>query len=212
MGKDMERVTLVSYSDIQTLPDLSCYVTLPGPYPAVKMALKYQARPKVAPEFIPRTLDEQADARLSLALAAREDESRSLAGLFTPDTPVAAAEKVETPAVASALSAPADVPVAPVVPAVVGPATSGAPAVKSGSSATAVGVGGTEQELATKAEDAEELPPGIDVSGEVVDWDAFEAWQAEQDGLSGKDMQRREEVNINVHRSPEKDLEPGDNL
>lgn len=212
VGKDMERVTLVSYSDIQTLPDLSCYVTLPGPYPAVKMALKYQARPKVAPEFIPRTLDEQADARLSLALAAREDESRCLAGLFTPDTPVAAAEKVETPAVASALSAPVDVPVAPVVRAVVRPATSGAPAVKSGSSAAAVGVGGTEQELATKAEDAEELPPGIDVSGEVVDWDAFEAWQAEQEGLSGKDMQRREEVNINVHRSPEKDLEPGDNL
>ena len=40
--QDMERVTTVSYSDVQTLPDLSCYVTLPGPYPAVKMALKYQ--------------------------------------------------------------------------------------------------------------------------------------------------------------------------
>ncbi len=35
-GKDMERQTLVSYSDIQSLPDLTCYVTLPGPYPAVK--------------------------------------------------------------------------------------------------------------------------------------------------------------------------------
>ncbi|HBU8831950.1 TPA: type IV secretion system DNA-binding domain-containing protein, partial [Klebsiella pneumoniae] len=40
-GKEKERETLVSYSDIQTLPDLSCYVTLPGPYPAVKLALKY---------------------------------------------------------------------------------------------------------------------------------------------------------------------------
>ncbi|VFS91375.1 DNA transport protein TraD [Raoultella planticola] len=30
-GKEKERETLVSYSDIQTLPDLSCYVTLPGP-------------------------------------------------------------------------------------------------------------------------------------------------------------------------------------
>ncbi len=28
-GKEKERETLVSYSDIQTLPDLSCYVTLP---------------------------------------------------------------------------------------------------------------------------------------------------------------------------------------
>ncbi len=208
VGKDMERVTLVSYSDIQTLPDLSCYITLPGPYPAVKMALKYQPRPKVAPEFIPRTLDEQADARLSLALAAREDESRSLAGLFTPDIPVAAAEKVETTVVASGPLVPVDVPVAP-APPVARPETSGAPPLKSGSSAAAVGVGGTEQELVSKAEEAEELPPGINVSGEVVDRDAFEAWQAEQEGLSGKDRQRREEVNINVHRSPEKGLEPG---
>lgn len=45
-GKEMERVTLVSYSDIQSLPDLTCYVTLPGPYPAVKLALKYQNVPK----------------------------------------------------------------------------------------------------------------------------------------------------------------------
>lgn len=29
-GKEKERETLVSYSDIQTLPDLSCYVTLPA--------------------------------------------------------------------------------------------------------------------------------------------------------------------------------------
>lgn len=28
----LERVKLVSYSDIQTLTDLSCYVTLPEPY------------------------------------------------------------------------------------------------------------------------------------------------------------------------------------
>ncbi|WP_250377879.1 hypothetical protein, partial [Escherichia coli] len=28
--------------DIQSLPDLTCYVTLPGPYPAVKLSLKYQ--------------------------------------------------------------------------------------------------------------------------------------------------------------------------
>ncbi|EHX54977.1 DNA transport domain protein [Escherichia coli DEC13D] len=85
VGKDMGRVTLVSYSDVQTLPDLSCYVTLPGPYPAVKMALKYQQRPKVAPEFIPRTIDGKAEERLNAALAAREHESRSIAMLFEPD-------------------------------------------------------------------------------------------------------------------------------
>ena len=35
------------------------------------------------------------------------------------------------------------------------------------------------------------------------------AGQAEQDELSPQERQRREEVNINVHRAPEKDLEPG---
>lgn len=72
-----------------------------------------------------------------------------------------------------------------------------------------------EPELKTKAEEAEQLPPGISESGEVVDMAAWEAWQAEQaeqaeqDELSPQERQRREEVNINVHRAPEKDLEPG---
>ncbi|HBA6180290.1 TPA: type IV conjugative transfer system coupling protein TraD, partial [Escherichia coli] len=86
-GKDMERQTLVSYSDIQSLPDLTCYVTLPGPYPAVKLSLKYQARPKVAPEFIPRDINPEMENRLSAVLAAREAEGRQMASLFEPDVP-----------------------------------------------------------------------------------------------------------------------------
>ncbi|ENF4402436.1 conjugal transfer protein TraD, partial [Shigella sonnei] len=86
-GKDMERQTLVSYSDIQSLPDLTCYVTLPGPYPAVKLSLKYQERPKVAPEFIPRDINPEMENRLSAVLAAREAEGRQMASLFEPDVP-----------------------------------------------------------------------------------------------------------------------------
>ncbi|HBH5252334.1 TPA: type IV conjugative transfer system coupling protein TraD, partial [Escherichia coli] len=86
-GKDMERQTLVSYSDIQSLPDLTCYVTLPGPYPAVKLSLKYQTRPKVAPEFIPRDINPEMENRLSAVLAAREAEGRQMASLFEPDVP-----------------------------------------------------------------------------------------------------------------------------
>ncbi|WP_032426667.1 type IV secretion system DNA-binding domain-containing protein, partial [Klebsiella pneumoniae] len=86
-GKEKERETLVSYSDIQTLPDLSCYVTLPGPYPAVKLALKYKPRPKIAEGFIPRTLDARVDARLSALLEAREAEGSLARALFTPDAP-----------------------------------------------------------------------------------------------------------------------------
>jgi type IV conjugative transfer system coupling protein TraD len=86
-GKEKERETLVSYSDIQTLPDLSCYVTLPGPYPAVKLALKYKSRPKIAEGFILRNLDTRTDARLDTLLEAREAESSHARTLFTPDAP-----------------------------------------------------------------------------------------------------------------------------
>ncbi len=82
-GKEKERETLVSYSDIQTLPDLSCYVTLPGPYPAVKLALKYKPRPKIAEGFIPRTLDARVDARLSALLEARGKLKAALPGRFS---------------------------------------------------------------------------------------------------------------------------------
>ncbi|MEZ2578068.1 type IV conjugative transfer system coupling protein TraD [Buttiauxella ferragutiae] len=202
VGKDMERVTLVSYSDIQTLPDLSCYITLPGPYPAVKMALKYQPRAKIAPDFIPRRLDEKADERLNAALAAREDESRHLASLFEPDEATIALAKEGTPAEPSQHHV--DASENEISPA---PVTATAPA--SAAASTVSATGGTEQELRTKAEEAEQLPPGIDESGEVVDMAEWEAWQAEQEQLSQQGMQRREEVNINVHRAPEKDLEPG---
>ncbi|EHI7834180.1 type IV secretion system DNA-binding domain-containing protein, partial [Salmonella enterica] len=97
-GKEMERVTLVSYSDIQSLPDLTCYVTLPGPYPAVKLALKYQERPKVAPEFIPREMNPEAEARLSAVLAAREAEVRQMSSLFEPDTEAVAPTAAEAQA------------------------------------------------------------------------------------------------------------------
>ncbi len=81
-GKKKERETLVSYSDIQTLPDLSCYVTLPGPYPAVKLALKYKPRPKITEGFIPRRLDTRVDARLSALLEEREAEGSLAGGTF----------------------------------------------------------------------------------------------------------------------------------
>jgi type IV conjugative transfer system coupling protein TraD len=39
-GKEEERVNIVSHTDVQKLEDLECFVTLPGDYPVVKMALK----------------------------------------------------------------------------------------------------------------------------------------------------------------------------
>ncbi|HFG7810243.1 TPA: type IV conjugative transfer system coupling protein TraD [Salmonella enterica subsp. enterica serovar Java] len=196
-GKEMERVTLVSYSDIQSLPDLTCYVTLPGPYPAVKLALKYQERPKVAPEFIPREMNPEAEARLSAVLAAREAEGRQMASLFEPD------KEAVTPAVTEAQ---AEQPQQPAH-------ASGKKTSSDTSSSGHSPVGGISPELETKAEEADPLPPGIDESGEVMDMAAYEAWQAEQEVNVQQQMQRREEVNINVHRArTEDEPEPGDDF
>ncbi len=56
------------------------------------------------------------------------------------------------------------------------------------------------------------LPPGISESGEVVDMTAYEAWQQENHPDIQQQMQRREEVNINVHRERGEDVEPGDDF
>ncbi|CAK7551802.1 Coupling protein TraD (plasmid) [Escherichia coli] len=195
-GKDMERQTLVSYSDIQSLPDLTCYVTLPGPYPAVKLSLKYQTRPKVAPEFIPRDINPEMENRLSAVLAAREAEGRQMASLFEPDVPeVVSGEDVTQ----------AEQPQQPVSPAIND---------KKSDAGVNVPAGGIEQELKMKPEEEmeQQLPPGISESGEVVDMAVYEAWQREQNPDIQQKMQRREEVNINVHRERGENVEPGDDF
>ncbi|MBL3842566.1 type IV secretion system DNA-binding domain-containing protein [Escherichia coli] len=74
--------------------------------------------------------------------------------------------------------------------------------------------GGIEQELKMKPEEEmeQQLPPGISESGEVVDMAAYEAWQQENHPDTQQQMQRREEVNINVHRERGEDVEPGDDF
>ena len=73
---------------------------------------------------------------------------------------------------------------------------------------------GIEQELKMKPEEEmeQQLPPGISESGEVVDMAAYEAWQQENHPDIQQQMQRREEVNINVHRERGEDVEPGDDF
>lgn len=219
VGKDMERVTLVSYSDIQTLPDLTCYITLPGPYPAVKLPLKYQTRPKVAPEFIARTIDTDAETHLSAVLAAREEEGRGIAELFTPDTaaaepaatenkPVAETPTQTTPPVAPRSVENAAKPAPKVSPKAAAPAAAASTTATSATAAAGVApVGGVEQEL---EEHEEALPPGIDSQGELVDPDAYARWQAEHEANGQRTMQRREEVNINHGQSSHDDVEVGD--
>ncbi|EDR6909775.1 conjugal transfer protein TraD, partial [Salmonella enterica subsp. enterica serovar Hadar] len=77
-----------------------------------------------------------------------------------------------------------------------------------------VPAGGIEQELKMKPEEEmeQQLPPGLSESGEVVDMAAYEAWQQENHPDIQQQMQRREEVNINVHRERGEDVEPGDDF
>ncbi|MEF3210463.1 type IV secretion system DNA-binding domain-containing protein [Klebsiella pneumoniae] len=248
-GKEKERETLVSYSDIQTLPDLSCYVTLPGPYPAVKLALKYKPRPKIAEGFIPRTLDARVDARLSALLEAREAEGSLARALFTPDTPEPGPadtnshageqpEPVSPPAPAVMTVTPAPVKSPPTtkrpaaepsvrateppvlrgttVPLIKPKAAAAATAASTASSAgaPAAAAGGTEQELAQQsAEQGQDmLPAGMNEDGVIEDMQAYDAWLADEQ--TQRDMQRREEVNINhSHRHDEQDdVEIGGNF
>nr|QNL32190.1 IncF plasmid conjugative transfer protein TraD [Raoultella ornithinolytica] len=244
-GKEKERETLVSYSDIQTLPDLSCYVTLPGPYPAVKLALKYKPRPKIAEGFIQRRLDTRMDGRLSAQLEAREAEGSHARMLFTPDevakdegdtgnspeaikpagdripTPVNATPPEKTPPAEASGNAPVTpqpatpamrvttVPLTrprPVVPA------SGATAVAAATDVSAATSGGTAQELAQQPVEADQnmLPAGMNEDGVIEDMQAYDAWlEGEQ---IQRDMQRREEVNINHSRSEQDDIEIGGNF
>ncbi|MFV4848029.1 type IV conjugative transfer system coupling protein TraD (plasmid) [Edwardsiella tarda] len=211
VGKDMERVTLVSYSDIQTLPDLTCFVTLPGPYPAIKLALKYQPRPRIAQEFIPRVIDTDAEARLSAVLAAREEEGRSIDGLFESDSQADAGVRPSQPT-------PVDsqpITVAPRHTPATTAAAAAVAAVQGGADTVAAMGGGVErdlQELLPSAQSEQQeaaLPPGIDAQGEIVDPDAYAAWQADQSSHALRDKQRLEEVNVN-HSHVVSDEELGD--
>ncbi len=191
VGKDLERMQLVSYSDIQTLPDLCCYVTLPGPYPAVRLQMVYKKVRQVAHPYEPRKMDAAADGRLVSAIEMREAETGNMDALFAA-TPILPAVSATSPADAlgSVVSKmPADKPTSE--PAVV---------------ATGTAAAGQEAELKNKPaakpteEEHAELPPGISGDGEVVDSAQYEAWQAEQEVMGQQAMQRREENNINIDR------------
>ncbi|WP_273855276.1 type IV secretion system DNA-binding domain-containing protein [Serratia liquefaciens] len=88
-SKDEVRELLVSYSDVQKLNDLQCYVTLPGDYPVVKMDIKYKAMRQVAEGRIDRNVEEIFDPEIEQSIAQAEAEANGqldamLDRLFTP--------------------------------------------------------------------------------------------------------------------------------
>ncbi|EOI7436108.1 hypothetical protein OZ691_004531, partial [Yersinia enterocolitica] len=118
------------------------------------------------------------------------EERRELNVLFTP--PSSVVEMSE--------------PVAESPSATVNSTTADTTAKQSGANdadvAVSTGSGGVEQEIGQEA--VSETPPGISNEGEVMDWEAYEAWQQSQHQT--QTQVRREEVNIN---RPVREL-PGD--
>ena len=76
-SKQQEDVDLVNYSDVQKLPDLTCYITLPGEYPVIKHAMKYEKLKVVAEEFIPRQVNDSLDQEIEAEI----DERLSMGAL-----------------------------------------------------------------------------------------------------------------------------------
>lgn len=188
-GKDEERVSIVSYSDVQGLEDLQCFVTLPGKYPVVRLTLKYQPLPKVAEGILERDVKTSLDPEIEQEISQQESSERLAARkLFIPsDTQV----KTDP--------APAGNPVS----------VSPAPAV-AGPDSSSTGTSGENADVTDKPARGggreNEIPHGVSTEGEVVDMEAYEAWQQEtQHGT--RDEVRREEVNINHHPSHEIDME-----
>ena len=187
-GKEEERVNIVSYSDVQSLNDLQCYVTLPGSYPVVKLTMKYEAMPEVAAPLVLRDVQTSLDLAIEDELNRRtEEERRSLDGLFNPVKLVAKNPPQQTaPPGATQPTGSSSIP-----------SSSGATvnitssvAVVADSSATSAGTQRNREQNVQPI-----IPPGLNSDGEVVDFAAYEAWA--QPTHKTRDMTRREEVNIN---------------
>ncbi|TYE66100.1 type IV conjugative transfer system coupling protein TraD, partial [Klebsiella pneumoniae] len=92
-------------------------------------------------------------------------------------------------------------------------AAAGTAATASSAGTPAAAAGGTEQVLAQQSAEQGQamLPAGMNEDGVIEDMQAYDAWADEQ---TQRDMQRREEVNINhSHRHDEQDdLEIGGNF
>lgn len=70
-SKQQEDSDLVNYSDVQSLPDLTCFITLPGQYPVVRHAMRYEKIKPVAAEYTPRAINDSLDPEIEAEIDAR---------------------------------------------------------------------------------------------------------------------------------------------
>ena len=189
-GKDEERVSIVSYTDVQMLEDLECFVTLPGNYPVVRMALKFVKKPKIAEALPERDIQSSLDPEVDELVAQRLNETGKV---FDGIQPGVIAQVVATTLAAEPQSAPNP----PAAADHTAQATQPTDAPPPQAAATQAPPAGRDKELTMRPP----LPDGVDENGVIYDEDLYAQYQK---SAQVKESARREEVNINHHHQ-----EPG---
>lgn len=203
-SKQEEDQYLVNYSDIQSLPDLSCYVTLPGEYPVVRMNMKYEKMDFIAAEFLPRELNDSLDPEIEEEITRRELDEDSIDRLLAVQSnePAVPATTAPVATVSSVTAATETINSSPLSPATV---SSSVPDTRSSQATTSpVQNGGRVKEYDGLQVDTQ--------TGEILtEPDRYEDYAAyEQEALQAM---KEEEKNILVHREhdePDREYEPGD--
>lgn len=77
-SKDETNEFLVSYSDVQSLNDLECYITLPGEWPVVRMKLAWKPYRKIAEGRIPRDVEDIFDPDIEATLAGETSDNQAV--------------------------------------------------------------------------------------------------------------------------------------
>lgn len=206
-GKEEERLNIISYTDVQKLEDLECFVTLPGDYPVVKMALTYKKLPKVSEGLLERNIESNLDLQLEEELEKRSAEESMMDTLFSADASVPA-EMPSVPVVVIPVTAEATNPTNP-LPAQssnVG-LTKASTSSQKAKPATTAAVAADNATSGGRDDEVEMiLPPGISEDGEIFDPEVYEQFAAQSEA---QEATRREEVNINHAAGRD---EPGDYL
>ena len=101
-SKDEINEYLVSYSDVQSLNDLECYITLPGEWPVVRMKLPWKPYREIAEGRIQREVQDVFDPDIEAALSGEtsDDQTGQIVGRLFGDA--SAKEDSETSGAAPA--------------------------------------------------------------------------------------------------------------
>lgn len=76
-SKDEINEFLVSYSDVQSLNDLECYITLPGEWPVVRMKLAWKPYRAIAEGRIPRDVEDVFDHDIEATLSGETSDNQA---------------------------------------------------------------------------------------------------------------------------------------